>query len=207
MTLHFICAEIKRLHLQVCRQQKEVFTLERSGIGAPSADCCCSGCRLLCLPQSRWRSWRGRLLVGEISIGRMIQHHATRCRMNYGMPFWPIHAPLDGHRCQSSNVASRKSPTTSCALSACAAFVSSKFRRLTRQGFMDHMPSGRTSRSDCSTRPAQIAPVATRKMAAGQHRRNEELETLNRLMLGRLGYSGGPVKVARASSSFSWSMT
>jgi hypothetical protein len=38
MTLQFICAEIERLHLQIRRQQKEVFTLQRSGIGAASAE-------------------------------------------------------------------------------------------------------------------------------------------------------------------------
>ena len=38
MTLRFICAEIERLHLQIRRQQKEVFTLQRSGIGTASAE-------------------------------------------------------------------------------------------------------------------------------------------------------------------------
>ena len=38
MTLQFICAEIERLRLQIRRQQKEVFTLQRSGIGAASAE-------------------------------------------------------------------------------------------------------------------------------------------------------------------------
>lgn len=38
MTLQFICAEIERLHLQIRRQQKEVFTLHRSGLGAASAE-------------------------------------------------------------------------------------------------------------------------------------------------------------------------
>jgi hypothetical protein len=38
MTLQFICAEIERLHLQIRRQQKEVFTLQRSGIGTASAE-------------------------------------------------------------------------------------------------------------------------------------------------------------------------
>src|SRR5260370_847589 len=38
MTLQFICAEIERLHLQILRRQKEVFTLQRSGIGTASAE-------------------------------------------------------------------------------------------------------------------------------------------------------------------------
>ena len=38
MTLQFICAEIERLHLQIRRQQKEVFTLQRSGISTASAE-------------------------------------------------------------------------------------------------------------------------------------------------------------------------
>ena len=38
MTLQFICAEIERLHLQIRRQQNEVFTLQRSGIGTASAE-------------------------------------------------------------------------------------------------------------------------------------------------------------------------
>jgi hypothetical protein len=38
MTLQFICAEIERLHLQIRRQQKEVLTLQRSGVGTASAD-------------------------------------------------------------------------------------------------------------------------------------------------------------------------
>jgi hypothetical protein len=38
VTLQFICAEIERLRLQIRRQQKEVFTLQRSGIGAASAE-------------------------------------------------------------------------------------------------------------------------------------------------------------------------
>jgi hypothetical protein len=38
VTLQFICAEIERLHLQIRRQQIEVFTLQRSGIGAASAE-------------------------------------------------------------------------------------------------------------------------------------------------------------------------
>lgn len=38
MTLQFICAEIERLRLQIRRQQKEVFTLHRSGIGTASAE-------------------------------------------------------------------------------------------------------------------------------------------------------------------------
>ncbi len=38
MTLQFICAEIERLRLQIRRQQKEVFTLQRSGICAASAE-------------------------------------------------------------------------------------------------------------------------------------------------------------------------
>jgi hypothetical protein len=36
--LQFICAEIERLHLQIRRQQKEVFTLRRFGIGTASAE-------------------------------------------------------------------------------------------------------------------------------------------------------------------------
>ena len=38
MTLQFICDEIERLHLQIRRQQKEVFTLHRSGISGASAE-------------------------------------------------------------------------------------------------------------------------------------------------------------------------
>ena len=33
-----ICNEIERLHLQIRRQQKEVFTLQRSGISTASAE-------------------------------------------------------------------------------------------------------------------------------------------------------------------------
>jgi hypothetical protein len=36
--LRFLCAEIERLHLQIRRQQKEVFTLQRSGICTASAE-------------------------------------------------------------------------------------------------------------------------------------------------------------------------
>ena len=38
MILQFICAEIERLRLHVRRQQKEFFTLQRSGIGTASAE-------------------------------------------------------------------------------------------------------------------------------------------------------------------------
>jgi hypothetical protein len=38
MTLQFICAEIERLRLQIRRQQKEVLTLQRSGVGTASAE-------------------------------------------------------------------------------------------------------------------------------------------------------------------------
>ena len=38
MTLQFIYAEIEKLQLQIRRQQKEVFTLQRSGIGTASAE-------------------------------------------------------------------------------------------------------------------------------------------------------------------------
>jgi hypothetical protein len=38
MTLQFICTEIERLRLQIRRQQKEVFTLRRSGTGTASAE-------------------------------------------------------------------------------------------------------------------------------------------------------------------------
>jgi len=120
-----------------------------------------------CPPRNRWTSWRGRLLVAEISIGRTIRHHAVRCRMNYGTPSWPIRGPPDGHRWRSSNVASRKSSTTFCGLRACAAFVSSKFRRRMRSGSMDPKPSGRTWASDCSTKPAQSAQAARRKTDVG----------------------------------------
>jgi hypothetical protein len=37
MTLQLICAGIEWLHLQIRRQQKEVFTLQRSSIGTASA--------------------------------------------------------------------------------------------------------------------------------------------------------------------------
>jgi hypothetical protein len=38
VTLQFICTEIERLRLQIRRQQKEVFMLQRSGIGSASAE-------------------------------------------------------------------------------------------------------------------------------------------------------------------------
>ena len=38
MILQFICAEIERLRLQIRRRQKEVFTLQRSGISTASAE-------------------------------------------------------------------------------------------------------------------------------------------------------------------------
>ncbi|WP_375762454.1 hypothetical protein ACE10W_37135 [Bradyrhizobium sp. B025] len=38
MTLQFICAEIEKLHLQIRRQQNDVSALQRSGIGAASAE-------------------------------------------------------------------------------------------------------------------------------------------------------------------------
>jgi hypothetical protein len=38
MTLQFICAEIERLRPQIRRQQKEVLTLQRSGVGTASAE-------------------------------------------------------------------------------------------------------------------------------------------------------------------------
>jgi len=38
MTLQFICAEIERLHLQIRKQQREVFTLQRSSIGTAAAE-------------------------------------------------------------------------------------------------------------------------------------------------------------------------
>jgi hypothetical protein len=38
VTLQFIFAEIERLHLQIRRQQKEVLTLQRSGVGTVSAE-------------------------------------------------------------------------------------------------------------------------------------------------------------------------
>ena len=38
MTLQFISTEIGRLRLQIRRQQTEVFTLQRSGIGTASAE-------------------------------------------------------------------------------------------------------------------------------------------------------------------------
>jgi hypothetical protein len=38
MTVQFICAEIERLRVQIRRQQIEVFTLQRSGIGTASAE-------------------------------------------------------------------------------------------------------------------------------------------------------------------------
>lgn len=38
MTLQFISTEIERLRLQIRRQQTEVFTLQRSGIGTALAE-------------------------------------------------------------------------------------------------------------------------------------------------------------------------
>ena len=43
-----------------------------------------------------------------------------------------------------------------------------EIQKAVQSGSMGHMPSGRTSGSDGSTRPAQIAQVATRKTDAGQ---------------------------------------
>jgi len=38
MTLQFISTDIERLRLQIRRQQTEVFTLQRSGIGTASVE-------------------------------------------------------------------------------------------------------------------------------------------------------------------------
>jgi hypothetical protein len=38
VTLQFITAEIERLHLQIRRQQNEIFTLQRSGVYTASAE-------------------------------------------------------------------------------------------------------------------------------------------------------------------------
>jgi hypothetical protein len=38
MTLQFICTEIERLRLQIRGQQRDVFILQRSGIGTASAE-------------------------------------------------------------------------------------------------------------------------------------------------------------------------
>jgi hypothetical protein len=38
MTLQFICTEIERPHLQIRRQQKEAFTLQRYGTATASAE-------------------------------------------------------------------------------------------------------------------------------------------------------------------------
>ena len=38
MTLQFICAQIEKLHLQIRRQQNDVFKLQRSGISTASAE-------------------------------------------------------------------------------------------------------------------------------------------------------------------------
>ena len=38
MTLQFICAEIEKLHLQIRRQQNDVFKLQHSGISTASAE-------------------------------------------------------------------------------------------------------------------------------------------------------------------------
>lgn len=84
------------------------------------------------------------------------------------MPSWPIHAPLDAHRWQSSNVASRKLRSRCCVYNARAAFAPLKFRRRMQLGFIGLRPSGRISGSDCSTGPAKIARAATRKTGAGQ---------------------------------------
>ena len=61
MTLQFICAEIERLRLQIRRQQKEVFTLQRSGIGTvggivAGTDASLCGCAVYKARQIGWRT-------------------------------------------------------------------------------------------------------------------------------------------------------
>jgi hypothetical protein len=72
---------------------------------------------------------------------------------------------LSIQQCRLSEIP-RHVPRVEC----CAASASSKFRRLMPSDFMGHMPSGKTSGSDCSTRPAPIAQAATRKTDAGRAR-------------------------------------
>ena len=66
-----------------------------------------------------------------------------------------------------TSIASRMSPTTYCGLNARDAFASSKFKRRMRSGSMGRTLSRKMLGSDCSTRPAQIEPVVTRRMDAG----------------------------------------
>jgi hypothetical protein len=120
-----------------------------------------------CPPRSRWKSWRARPHVSRIARRRTL-HQAIRCRMNCGIPYWPIRAPPAGRRCRSSNAASRKFRDTCCASNASAALASSKFRRRMPSDFTDRMPSGKMSGSDCSTRPAATAQAGWRRMDAGR---------------------------------------
>jgi hypothetical protein len=58
MTLQFICAEIERLRLQIRRQQKEVLTLQRSGVGTASAELLLARMQAsvdaLCIKRANW---------------------------------------------------------------------------------------------------------------------------------------------------------
>ena len=67
MTLQFICAEIERLHLQIRRQQKEVFTLQRSDVGAASAE----------LLLARMQASVDALCIGSEAVHRLVQTIAT----------------------------------------------------------------------------------------------------------------------------------
>lgn len=67
MNLQFICAEIERLRLYVRRQQKEVFTLQRSGIGTASAG----------FVAGMDASFCGRAVHSARQIGSRAAHRAT----------------------------------------------------------------------------------------------------------------------------------
>ena len=67
MTLQFICAEIEKLHLQIRRQQKEVFTLQRSDLGAASAE----------LLLARMQASVDALCIGSEAVHRLVQTIAT----------------------------------------------------------------------------------------------------------------------------------
>jgi hypothetical protein len=73
MTLQFICAEIERLHLQIRRLRKEVFTLQRSDISSASAELLLARMQAsvdaLCIT-------RDKLVVRK--IGQQVAHDLSR---------------------------------------------------------------------------------------------------------------------------------
>jgi hypothetical protein len=73
MTLQFICAEIERLHLQIRRQQKEVFTHQRSGIGTSLAELLLAdagfcGCAVYKTRQIAWRTAHRALCTNDCDV-------------------------------------------------------------------------------------------------------------------------------------------